>query len=249
MAQQTEKLIEIVRADFSNEHHADLASARSLNRAMAQPMNYDNLNDLELLASRAGLNESELSSYLKFIKAPSDFKNAQAAVIGFKRMLSVPWVTDLKTTNLEEALVINSRLEHALATSPDLAQFTISTNTLPRKLARGMLGDLPEYTILFFHSQSHHTLIEQMKQLVWLESPEATHKDVYDYCLFIRVLSESHIPQIMVDRFQTGPVCFYCYQTLSESSNLTKSKPERLYKLNMLTNAKSALRYLSNHWP
>src|SRR5690554_6176737 len=102
-------------------------------------MNYDNLNDLELLASRAGLNESELSSYLKFIKAPSDFKNGQAAVIGFKRMLSVPWVTDLKTTNLEEALVINSRLEHALATSPDLAQFTISTNTLPRKLARGML--------------------------------------------------------------------------------------------------------------
>lgn len=33
VAQQTEKLIEIVGADFTNEHHADLASARSLTRA------------------------------------------------------------------------------------------------------------------------------------------------------------------------------------------------------------------------
>lgn len=33
VAQQTEKLIEIVGANFTNEHHADLASVRSLTRA------------------------------------------------------------------------------------------------------------------------------------------------------------------------------------------------------------------------
>jgi|GEM_PF-2377923 len=210
-------------------------------------MSYENLSDIELLASRAGLYESELSSYLTFIKAPDDFKNGQAAVIGFKRMLSVPWVADLKAPSLDELQVINSRLEHALTTSPDLAQFTISTNTLPRKLARGMLGDLPEYTILFFHSQSHHTLIEQMKQLVWLESPEATHKDVYDYCLFIRVLSENHIPQIMVDRFPAqAPSAATIYQALCEfiESEKRNQSQSDSYKLNMLTNAKSALRYL-----
>lgn len=210
-------------------------------------MSDDHLSDIELLALRANLNASELAAYLKFIKAPDDFKNGQAAVIGLKRMLSIPLVTDLKVPNIDELLVINSHLEHAIATSPDLTQFNISTNTQAKKLAHGMLSDFPEYTTLFFHSQSHHNLIEQMKQLIWVESLQATDNDVSDYCRFIRVLSESHLPQFIVDRFpDQEPTAKAIYQLLykfAESENANNSDNPH-YKENMLTNAKSALRYL-----
>lgn len=210
-------------------------------------MSYEHLSDLELLASRANISDSELSSYLTFIKSPEDFKNGQAAVIGLKRMLSVPWVADLKVPNLDELQVINSHLEHALASSPDLTQFSISNNMLPKKLAHGMLSDFPEYTILFFHSQSHHAQIEQMKQLVWLESLQATDNDVSDYCRFIRVLSETHIPQFIVDRYpEHAPSAENIYRLLNDfiDSETLNHLESDYYQANMLANAKSALRYL-----
>lgn len=207
----------------------------------------DSKSETELLASRAGLSPSDLSHYLDFIKAPATFKNGQAAVQGFNRLFSVPLVSDFQNVNIDELIVINSHLENALLTSADLSKFTVSNNTPAKTLAHGMLSDFPEYTILFFQSKSHHTLIEQMKQLVWVEHPQAEKNDIYDYCRFIRVLSENHLPQLLVERFPTSnPSANGIYHTLDEfieSEKLNQTENDD-YAANMLTNAKSALRYL-----
>lgn len=211
-------------------------------------MNLDFENTVKLLSKHSGLSESQVSTYLKFIKAPDDFKHGQAAVIGFKRLFSVPTVEDLITPNLDELIITNSNLEFALLNSPDLAEFTIPANSSARTLGYGRLHSHPEYTVLFFDLQQHRELIEQMKQLVWVEHAQATQKDMSDYCLFLRVLTEGNIPQFIVDIFPkyAGVTAYDVYQILTEFiENETKSETQsNVIQANLLRNIQSALRYL-----
>ncbi|RUO81088.1 hypothetical protein CWI84_02970 [Idiomarina tyrosinivorans] len=162
-------------------------------------------------------------------------------------MLSVPWISDLKDSNLGHLLAINSRLERVLATYPDLDKLTVSEKSNAKQLTRGMLTDFPIYTVLFFRSKSHHRLLEQMKQLIWLESPLATDNDISDYCRFIRVLSEKNIPQFIVERFpKHEPSASEIYEFLdyfseNEAQSVTDDSD---YNNNLKENTKAAIRYL-----
>jgi hypothetical protein len=211
-------------------------------------MRKDHGSRIQFLSEKSGIPVPQLEDYLKFIKAPPNFKNGQAAVRGFTRLLSVPLVKDLQVPNLDEFMIINSHLENALSTVPHLDEFTIPEQNPATSAAHGMLTDYPEYTVLFFHSQNHQTIIEQMKQLIWVGHAQATQNDVSDYCRFIRVLSEVALPQILVDGFpKSNPSANEVYQSIVafvESEDSQTQIQNSRYTANMLANAKAALRYL-----
>lgn len=208
-------------------------------------MNLDYENTVKLLSENSGLSESDVATYLKTIKAPSDFKNGQAAVIGIKRLLSAPHVKDLIASDIDELNIINAHLHNALLNSPALAEFTVTTNASPRKLGLGMLISHPEYTILFFDSKNHRELIEQMKQVVWVEHTQATLNDISDYCRFLRILSESTVPQFIVDRFpKSGVTAEDIYKILSEFVENELQNQTDAYQANLVKNAQNALRFL-----
>jgi hypothetical protein len=210
-------------------------------------MNLEKKGTIKLLSANSELSESELEDYLKFIKAPDNFKNGLAAVIGIKRMLSAPLVQDLMASNIDQLTIKNAHLHTALLNSPALAEFKVTGNSSPTKLGHGMLISNPEYTILFFDSKSQRELIEQMKQLVWVEHALATPNDVSDYCRFLRILSEHTVPQFIVERFpKSGVTAHDIYQILSEfvENELHNKTQTDYYHANMLRNAQSALRYL-----
>lgn len=204
-------------------------------------------NTVKLLSEHSGLPEADVAFYLKFIKAPADFKNGQAAVIGIKRLLSAPHVQDLIESDIEQLIIINAILDAALRNSPALAEFSVPANSSPRKLGLGMLISHPEYTVIFFDSKHHRDLIEQMKQLVLIEHAHATLNDISDYCRFLRILSENIVPQFIVDRFpKSGVTAQAIYQILSEyvKNELQSQTQTDDYHTNLLRNAQNALRYL-----
>ena len=203
---------------------------------------------IQFLSEKSGLSLAELERYFNFIKAPHHFKNGQAAVLGFKRLMSAPAVKDLHLTDLDEFIIINSHLENVLSIIPELEIFNVSEQIPASTAANGMLTDYPVFTVLFFHSQSHQTIIEQMKQLLFLENLEATLNDISAYCRFIRVLTETPLPQIIVDKLtNSNPSANEIYQAIvafiecEETQNEIKNNA---YAANKLRNAKEALRYL-----
>lgn len=204
-------------------------------------------NTVKLLSEHSGLPEADVAFYLKFIKAPADFKNGQAAVIGIKRLLSAPHVQDLIESDIEQLIIINAILDAALRNSPALAEFNVPATSSPTKLGHGMLTSNPQYTVLFFDSKHHRDLIEQMKQLVLVEHAQATQNDISDYCRFLRILSESTVPQFIVERFpKSGVTAQAIYQLMSDfvQNELQSETQNDAYHTNLLRNAHSAMRYL-----
>lgn len=202
---------------------------------------------VKLLSEHSGLPESDVAFYLKFIKAPDNFKNGQAAVIGINRLLSAPHVQDLIESNIEQLIIINATLDTALRNSPALVEFSVPADSEPAKLGHGMLTTIPEYTVLFYDSRHHRDLIEQMKQLVLVEHPHATLNDISVYCRFLRILSEKTVPQFIVERFpKSGVTAEAIYQILSEyvKNELQSQTKTDAYQANLLKNAQNALRYL-----
>jgi len=203
---------------------------------------------IQFLSEKSGLSLAELERYFNFIKAPDHFKNGQAAVLGFKRLMSAPAVKDLHLTDLDEFLIINSHLEHVLSTIPELEIFNISDQIPASTAANRMLTNYPVFTVLFFHSQSHQTIIEQMKQLLFLENLEATSNDISAYCLFVRVLTETALPQIIVEKItNSNPSANEIYQAIVAFIEFEETQHEiqnNAYAVNRLRNAKEALRYL-----
>lgn len=212
-------------------------------------MRKDHGSRIQFLSEKSCLSLAELERYFYFIKAPHHFTNGQAAVHGFKRLMSVPLVKDLHLTELvDEFLIINSHLENVLSTIPELEIFNVSDQIPASTAANGMLTNYPVFTVLFFHSQSHQTIIEQMKQLLFLENLEATLNDISAYCRFIRVLTETALPQIIVDKLtNSNPSANEIYQAIVafiESEETQNEIQNNAYAANKLRNAKEALRYL-----
>lgn len=152
------------------------------------------------LASHCQLENEDLERYLTFLKAPPDFKNAQAAIRGFKRLLTAPAIYEFSQLETDDILLTNSTLEREIENSDELQSFSVKNKSSNAKqLARGMLQEYPEYTLLFFYSKSDHQLIDQLKQLAWVPADSAKKADIYDYCRFVRTLSETSLPKIIVD--------------------------------------------------
>lgn len=200
-----------------------------------------------LLASKSKFTVDEIVRYLGFLKSPTSFKNGQAAAQGFNRLINVPPVREFNKDKLDEFIIINSNIETAISTSPELAAFRVPDNTSPSSLAHGMLRDYPQYTSLFYSSHGHYKLVEQLKQLLWVECSTASSNDIYDYCLFIRVLSENPIPQYIVDRFPTkDPTTDGIFEVINEfyESEKERIKESTFSNKNLLSNTQAALRYL-----
>ncbi|CAM5277817.1 hypothetical protein [Alishewanella longhuensis] len=202
-------------------------------------------NTVKLLSENSGLPESDVAFYLKFIKAPDNFKNGQAAVIGINRLLSAPHVQDLIESDIEQLIIINATLDTALRNSPALVEFSVPADSSPAKLGHGMLTTIPEYTVLFYDSRHHRDLIEQMKQLVLVEHAHATLNDRAVYCRFLRILSEKTVPQFIVERFPKSEVTAEdIYKILSEFVENELQNQTDAYQANLVKNAQNALRYL-----
>ena len=207
-------------------------------------------SNLIQLASHCQLDNEELERYLTFLKAPPDFKNAQAAIYGFKRLLTAPAIYEFSQLETDDVFLTNSILEREIENSDELQSFSVKNKSSNAKqLARGMLQEYPEYTLLFFYSKSDHQLIDQLKQLAWVPTDTSKRADIYDYCRFVRALSESTLPKIIVDHLSKPQLSANdVYVAVNEFVNSERRNVNHadFYQKNLIENANAALRYLKS---
>lgn len=205
------------------------------------------MSDINKLAELANVDSQELEDLLQFLKAPQARPNFSAALKGVIRMLEAAPLKEFESSEHDALISTAKRLRDTLRYSDSFKSLIATKRASAPKLAHGMLGDYPQYTLLFFEASDNSEIFHQLKKAAWIEDKNVTENDIRDYCRFLRVLSETGIPPRMELSLSTEVLELEDIYRALDNLTIEEDSQKNLtaqYQSNLMNNASSALRLI-----